>query len=217
LADEIFNRLLSASWLSSGAGLISWIPFCGVLILAQILLVPVSPFSIYAGFTFGFWEGTAVTITAKMLSALVNFSMSRWVSKEWGMRLANRYPLIQTMNDVLIHEGLKLVILLRLCPIPFSIANYGYGLTKISLRTFVVATFISLIIPSTTLVALGVSLHQGLTALRDHQSQHVPWEAIGTAISFAAMFLVARRITTVAMKRVREAKSALDIPPPPNA
>lgn len=186
------------------------------MVVAQILLIPVSPFSIYAGFIFGFWEGTAVTIAAKMLSAFVNFSMSRWVSRDWGMRLANRYPLIQSMNDVLVHEGLKFVILLRLCPIPFSIANYGYGLTKMPLRAFVIATFVSIIVPSTTLVALGASLQHGLSALKNPQNEHAPWEIIGTAISLTAMLLVARRITTIAMNRVKDAKNALERNAPPD-
>lgn len=176
--------------------------------------MPVSPFSIYAGFTFGFWKGNAVIIGAKMLSALVNFSLSRWVSKDWGRRLADRYPLIQSMNDVLVHEGLKFVILLRLCPIPFSMANYGYGLTKMPVRSFIIATFVSIMIPSTTLVALGASLQQGLSALKNPRHEHAPWEIIGTGISVIAMFLVARKITIIAMKRVQEAKSALDRNPP---
>ena len=216
MAERIFNWLQNASWLSHDLGVTSWTSFCVIVVLAQALLVPISPFAIYAGFTFGFWSGVAIILVAKMSSAFVNFSLSRWVARDWGNRLANKYPLIQSMNELLLREGLQFVILLRLCPIPFGIANYGCGLTKMPLRSFVIATLISIIIPSATMAALGASLHQGLSALKDHSPNHTPWQAIATLISVVAITLVARRITLIAMKRVKEAKSALDFPPPPN-
>ncbi len=208
MSNEILIYLQNATWLSLDSGAVSWAVFCAIVVVAQALLLPVSPFSIYAGFSFGFWQGTAFMFLAKMISALFNFSISRWVAKDWGARLANRYPLIQSMNDVVVREGLEFVILLRLCPIPFSIANYGYGLTKIPLHSFLVATLVAIIIPTVTLVAFGVSLRQGLSAFSDRNTSHNLWQAVATGVSVIAMFFVARRVTTIAMQRVKAAKDA---------
>lgn len=209
MGDEILTYLQNATWFSLDSGAVSWTVFCAIVVVAQALLLPVSPFSIYAGFSFGFRQGTALMILAKMISALFNFSVSRWVAKDWGSRLASRYPLIQSMNDVVVREGLQFVILLRLCPIPFSIANYGYGLTKIPLHIFITATLVAIIIPTVTLVAFGASLCQGLSVLSDKHSIHNSWQATATGVSVIAMFFVARRVTTVAMQRVKAAKDAL--------
>jgi uncharacterized membrane protein YdjX (TVP38/TMEM64 family) len=212
---DIFNWLQTAKWLSPETGLTSWSCFCLLVILSQTVLVPVSPFSIYAGFAFGFSHGTVLIVFAKMLSSLVNFSLSRWIARAWGIRLANKYPLVQGMNEVLVREGLRFAILLRLCPVPFSIANYGYGLTKMPLRSFVIATFVSVILPSATLAGLGASLQQGLSAIKEPRHNQLPWQAIATGISLLAVILVSRRVTMFAMQRVRETKSALDGSNPP--
>jgi uncharacterized membrane protein YdjX (TVP38/TMEM64 family) len=210
---DLFLCLHNAGWFSPGQGIWSLCAFCIILVLAQTVLIPVSLFSVYAGFTFGFWHGTSVILAAKMMSALVNFSLSRWIARDWGVRLASKYPLVQGMNDVLVREGLQFTILLRLCPIPFGIANYGCGLTRMRLRSFLIATFVSIIIPSTTLAALGASLQEGLSALNDSNHHHSAWQLAGTGVSLLALTLVARRITRFAMERVREARKTA-VPPP---
>lgn len=214
MVEEIVSRLQNATWLSSDAGVASFIIFCGLVVGAQTVLIPVSFFSIYAGFTFGFWRGTFLIVCAKMLSAAVNFSLSRWLAKDWGKRLASRYPLVQSMNEAIITEGFGFIVLLRMCPVPFSVANYGYGLTQMPPLLYLLATFISIIIPSCTLTALGVSMHEGLDVLKDGGRHHSPWQTIGTVVSVVAMGLVGRRITSIAMKRVKETKSRLTAPPP---
>jgi uncharacterized membrane protein YdjX (TVP38/TMEM64 family) len=206
LVEEITSRLQNATWLSSDAGMVSSIVFCGVVVVAQALLIPVSPFSICAGFTFGFWHGTFVIVCAKMLSAAVNFSLSRWLAKNWGKRLASRYPFVQTMNELIANEGFGFIVLLRMCPVPFSVANYGYGLTQIRPLLYGLATFISILIPSFTLTALGASVHEGLRVIKDGEHEHIPWQTIGTFASVVAMVLVARRIASIAMKKVKETK-----------
>jgi len=214
LVEEIVSRLQNATWLSSDAGMVSFIVFCGLVVGAQAVLIPVSFFSIYAGFTFGFWRGTLLILCAKMLSAAVNFSLSRWFAKDWGKRLASRYPLVQSMNEAIANEGFGFLVLLRMCPVPFSVANYGYGLTQMPPLLYLLATFISIIIPSFTLTALGVSMHEGLEVLKDGAHHHSPWQPIGVVLSVVAMVLVGRRITSIAMKRVKATKSGLAVPPP---
>ena len=215
MVEEIVTRLQSVTWLSSDTGIVSAALFCVVVMGAQIVLIPVSPFSIYAGFTLGFWRGTAVIICAKMLSAFLNFSLSRWIARDWGKRLASRYPLVQSMNDALVQEGLRFAILLRMCPVPFGVANYGFGVSGVALSSFAIATFVSIILPSLTLTALGASMHQGLETLTLAGREHNPWQTVATVVSLIAMFLVARRVTVMAMKQVKETKERLQTPPGP--
>lgn len=215
LVEEIISRLQNAAGFSSETGIVSAVLFCAVVMGAQILLIPVSPFSIYAGFTFGFWRGLAVILSAKMLSAFLNFSLSRWIARDWGKRLAGRYPLVQSMNDALVQEGLRFAILLRMCPVPFGVANYGFGVTGLPVSSFTIATFISIIIPSLTLTALGASMHQGLETLTTEGHRHNPWQTVATLVSLVSMFLVARRIAVIAMKRVKETKQRVETAPGP--
>jgi uncharacterized membrane protein YdjX (TVP38/TMEM64 family) len=214
MVDDLFSRLQSASWLSAQTGLGPVaILFCLVLV-SQIFLFPISPLSIYAGFTFGFWTGTSWILLAKMCSAFLNFSISRWIAPSLGKRLASRYPLVQSMDEVILQEGLVFTILLRLCPMPFGLANYAYGLTRMPFLFFGIATFVSILLPSITLCALGSSLNEGLEALKDGGTHRNTWQLIASAVSILAVILVARRITFIVMKRVSETKASSDLKPP---
>jgi len=214
MVDDLLSRLQHLPWLSSQTGLIHVVFFWGLVIGSQIFLLPVTPFSIYAGFTFGFWHGSGWIVLAKMTSALVNFSLSRWIAPNFGKRLASRYPLVESMDEVLSQEGLKFAILLRLCPMPFAIANYAYGLTRMPFLFFAIATFVSILIPSLTMTALGASLVQSLEALHTAERHRTPWQLIATGVSLLAVILVARKITSIVMKRVSIAKAVARSTPP---
>jgi len=207
MMEEIISRLGHLPGLSAPLGVHSVFIFCAATIAGQLFLFPVSPFSWFAGLVFGFWQGTGLILMAKMLSALVNFSCSRWLGRGWARRCSGRYPLLEGMNEALERDGLKMAILLRMCPIPFSVANYSYGLTRMSLPSFLAATFIAILLPSLTLVGLGASMKGG-TGLLDpaHNGSH--WENLATGLSVLASILVARRLSGIAMKRVAERRAS---------
>ncbi len=204
MVDEILSRLQAIPVLTGGLNLQAGAVFCALLILAQIILIPVTPFAIFAGFAFGFWEGCGILILAKMLSALVNFALSRWVARGWAQKIAGKHLFMRNMNEALEEEGLKLAILLRLCPIPFSIANYGYGMTRLRLPAYALATLLTILVPSLAFGGLGASLREGLQTLQDGQSSRGPWQLPLAGLSVTASILVARRISKIAFKSIKE-------------
>ncbi len=207
MMETMISRLHSLPGLSGEAGSLAFVVFCGVVVAAQTALFPITPFSIFAGLTFGFWHGAGVVLLAKMLSALVNFSLSRWLARDWAQRMAVRFPLIQGMNEAISEDGFKLAVLLRLCPIPFGIASYSYGLTKLSIPAYLAATFVAILMPTLTMVGLGASMHEGLMA--SGARSHNPWQTVLTGAGILASLLVARRLSTIAMKRVAERRSSI--------
>ena len=63
--------------------------------------------------------------------------LGRFVFREQAMKLAKRYPMIEALDKALESEGLKLMLLMRLCPlIPFSPLNYIMGITSVSMKDF---------------------------------------------------------------------------------
>ena len=63
------------------------------------------------------------------------------------------------VNDLLENEGFTHLLLIRLIPVvPFTLINVGAGLTKIPLRSFVLATFIGIIPPGLILCNAGANL-----------------------------------------------------------
>ena len=68
--------------------------------------------------------------------------LGRFVLKDWVQKQAQKYPIIEATNYAIETEGLKLIILLRLCPvIPFNILNYIMGITGITLKDFIIGSF----------------------------------------------------------------------------
>ena len=68
--------------------------------------------------------------------------LGRFVFREWVNKQAQKYPLINAINIAIESEGLKLIVLLRLCPaIPFNILNYLMGTTGITLKHYVIGNF----------------------------------------------------------------------------
>jgi uncharacterized membrane protein YdjX (TVP38/TMEM64 family) len=83
-------------------------------------------------------------------------------------------------------EGWKIVILLRLCPIPFGLANYLYGLTAVRFRDYLVATIIGSLPSLLLFCQLGAAGKAGLDAIASGQAGHSPGHFALLAISAAA-------------------------------
>ena len=71
------------------------------------------------------WVGASIGATIAMI-------LGRFVFKEYVQKLSEKYPTIKALDKAIDSEGLKLILLLRLCPlIPFNAMNYLMGITSI--------------------------------------------------------------------------------------
>ncbi|MBV9392497.1 MAG: TVP38/TMEM64 family protein [Verrucomicrobia bacterium] len=120
----------------------------GVLIIALLLaagslvFLPASPFVIGASAVFGFPLGLAGSLVGVTLGAAFGFLLARWfLRKDLSEHLRKR-EVFRAIDLAIERDGWKIVILLRLCPIPFGLANYLYGLTSVHFRAYLVATIL---------------------------------------------------------------------------
>jgi uncharacterized membrane protein YdjX (TVP38/TMEM64 family) len=75
-------------------------------------------------------------------------------------------------------EGWKIVILLRLCPIPFGLANYLYGLTAVHFRSYLIATLLGGLPSLLLFCQLGAAGKKSLNALSEGRFGQSPVELI---------------------------------------
>jgi len=118
----------------------------GVYVFCTVLFIPGSILTLGAGFAFkqaykSTWHALAVGSAAVWVGASVGAAIAmvlgRFVFKDWVTKKAEKYPLIDAINTAIETEGLKLIILLRLCPIiPFNMLNYLMGITSISVKHY---------------------------------------------------------------------------------
>ena len=131
----------SYSWLSqvlpllqSPWGAVLFVPLYAVWVT---LLLPGVWASMLAGALYGPWWGSLVVFIGACLGAEMAFLLGRHWLRDWARRRLAAVPKLQSLEQAVSKEGLKLVLLTRLSPaFPFSLLNFAYGLSEVSLRDY---------------------------------------------------------------------------------
>ena len=140
--------------------------------------MPASPFIIGTAAVFGFPLGVCSAILGLALGASGGFCLSRWfLRKEVADQLRNQ-PTFRAIDLAIEKEGWKIVILLRLCPIPFGLANYLYGLTAVHFRSYLIATLLGGLPSLLLFCELGATGKKSLNALSEGRFGQSPVELI---------------------------------------
>ncbi len=126
-------------------------------IIRPLTLFSATVFSISAGILFGPFWGTVYTVIGATLGATVAFLISR----RFGRTTVEKFlkGRLKGIDDFSEKHGLMTTLVLRLVPgPPFDILNYGLGLSKISLRDYVIGTFFGIMPGAFAYVYFGASL-----------------------------------------------------------
>ncbi|KAJ5295973.1 hypothetical protein N7508_010794 [Penicillium antarcticum] len=105
------------SWL---AAFILWL--C-VFFVSFPPLVGWSTFGTAAGLIFGVWKGWLIYASATILGSTASFYVSRTILSGFVNRLMERDKRFAALSLTLKYDGLKLLCMIRLCPLPYSICN----------------------------------------------------------------------------------------------
>lgn len=76
-----------------------------------------------AGFVYGIWEGWFILMTASVAGSFCSFIVSRTILRGYVERMVANDKRFAALTLVLKHDGLKLLCMIRLCPLPYSISN----------------------------------------------------------------------------------------------
>ncbi|RJE23656.1 hypothetical protein PHISCL_03992 [Aspergillus sclerotialis] len=86
-------------------------------------LVGWSTFGTVSGYIFGIWKGWLLYSTATILGSTCSFIVSRTILSKFVNRLMERDKRFAALSLTLKYDGLKLLCMIRLCPLPYSICN----------------------------------------------------------------------------------------------
>jgi uncharacterized membrane protein YdjX (TVP38/TMEM64 family) len=122
--------------LQSPGGALAFIPLYAVWVT---LLLPGVWASMLAGALYGTWWGSVIVFVGACLGAEAAFLLGRHWLRDWAQRRLAALPKLQAVEQAVSREGLKLVLLTRLSPaFPFSLLNFAYGLSEVSLRDYTI-------------------------------------------------------------------------------
>jgi uncharacterized membrane protein YdjX (TVP38/TMEM64 family) len=185
-------------WIDAHRG-IAWALYIAVYIGAAVLLVPGSILTLAAGFIFGLPLGIALVSVGSVLGATAAFLVGRFFVRAWVAERIATLPSFRALDSAARHEGFAIVFLTRLSPLfPYNIVNYGFGVTAVRLRDYVLATWIGML-PATVLYVYIGTLGKNLTDLGTSYARNgfAGWALLiaGFAATVALTWLITRRAT----------------------
>lgn len=187
-------------WVKS-LGVFGPIAFIAIYNLATLLFVPGSILTIGGGVLFGLVWGSLYVVVAATLGATLAFLMGRYLLRAWVAKQIERNAKFKAIDEAVGKEGWKIVLLTRLSPVfPFNFLNYAFGVTKVSLKDYVLGSFG--IIPGTVLYVYIGSLAGNLAMMGMENQQISPETQIAKwiirVVGFIATVAVTVYVTRVA-------------------
>ncbi|OBG25090.1 TVP38/TMEM64 family protein [Mycobacterium sp. 852002-51057_SCH5723018] len=133
-----------------------WFPlaFLGAHIVATVLPLPRTAFTLAAGLLFGPLLGVLIAVVASTASAVLAMLLVR--AAGWQLTRLVRHRSIVTVNERLRKRGWAAVLSLRLIPVvPFSAINYAAGASATRPLPYTLATVAGLLPGTAAVVVLG--------------------------------------------------------------
>lgn len=124
--------------------------------ILPIFLFPVPILAVVAGTAFGLFAGSLYTIIGAMINSVLMFYIARFL----GFRAVSDFTqnskskILKTLGEP--GGKFSLILILRLMPlVPYNALNYACGVMNVSLREYVVATFVGIVPATFIMVNLG--------------------------------------------------------------
>ncbi len=172
-----------AAWIDS-LGIWAPIGFVALYAVATVAMVPGGIFDLVGGALFGPYLGSAINLLGGTLGAALAFLFARYIARDWAQARAG--PRLQSIMRSVDEEDWRFVAFVRLVPvIPYNIANYLLGVTRIPFPRYVLATLVFMA-PST--VAYTWIGHAGRQAIAG-DTENIKYALIALALIALVLLL----------------------------
>src|SRR5437667_1725645 len=136
--------------------------FVGIYVVATVLFVPGSVLTLGAGAVFGVALGSVCVSISATLGATAAFLVGRYLARNAIARKIEKNEKFAAIDRAVADEGWKVVFLTRLSPVfPFTLLNYPFGLTRVRLSHYVLASWIGMMPGTVMYVYLGSLVNVG--------------------------------------------------------
>lgn len=177
-----------------------WGPILFILLyaLATVLLIPGSVLTLGAGAVFGVVKGSVIVLIGATLGATLAFLVGRHFTRDWVARRIAGNRTFAAIDQAVAVGGWRIVGLTRLSPVfPFTLLNYAFGITRVSLRDYFFASAIGMIPGTIMYVYLG-----GLAGAGLKNEGRTPGEWTLLIIGLLATVAVTLYVTRIARREL---------------
>ena len=200
-AQELIRQALS--WVG---GLGGWgaVAFIAIYIVATVLFVPGAVLTVGAGALFGVVRGSLYVSVGSTLGATCAFLVGRYLARNAITRRMDGNARFAAIDEAVARQGWKIVGLTRLSPVfPFTLLNYAFGLTRVKLRDYVIASWVGMMPGTVMYVYLG-SLARAATGVRSRTPGEWALYVVGLLATIAVAILVTRIAKRALTKRITD-------------
>jgi uncharacterized membrane protein YdjX (TVP38/TMEM64 family) len=134
---------------------------CGVgYALSTALSLPgATALSLLLGFLFGRWIGTMLVVVSATAGAAAVFWLARYFLMDWAKQRLQAHALSNKVLEGFQVDAFNYLLFLRLVPLfPFWLVNLAPAFTSVTMRTYLITTFIGIMPGSFVFANLGQSL-----------------------------------------------------------
>ena len=155
-----------------------WAPLVSIcaMIVVSFLPLPAETVAIANGMAFGRWMGFVWTWVGAVIAAMLAFGLARWLGAPIIKRFVSNAALTR-FEELINRRGAPFLLFARMIPlIPYTVVNYGAGLSPVRFRTYLWTSALGMAPPIFAFVSAG--------ALMKDQ----PWLGWVTVFSIIALF-----------------------------
>ena len=160
LADVPEHLRRAQGWME---GLGAWGPivFIAIYVATTLVAGPGLPFTLVSPVLFGPWAAFVIMVVASSLSASSAFLIARYLARDAVARRLEGNERFARVNRLLHQHAWIIIPFVRVVPVPFALNNYGFGLTSISFRRYLLLSEVGMI-PMNAVLVLGAGSVLGI-------------------------------------------------------
>jgi uncharacterized membrane protein YdjX (TVP38/TMEM64 family) len=183
--DQILDRL----------GPFAIVVFVLAYIINAVALGPAWLFALAAGLAFGLVRGGLIVWFSATIAAGIAFLIARYLARHRVEKFARKNEKFEAVDRAIAKSGWKVALMLRISPLlPYTIANYLYGLTAIRFWPYMFATAIGIVPMVAVYVSIGAAGREAALARAGGHQSKTEWIVLGVGLllTIAAGVLIAR-------------------------
>ncbi len=156
VSEYMSLEYLSSLFASHEESFLTYIWVIALYVVCSLLFVPVTILTAAVIVVFGGVKGVLLSFIAAMLSSAVGYQLGNRIGPDY---LRHFSRLTETILNKISHMNVAGVAIIRNLPLaPFPVVNLVFGISNVSLLTFMTGTFIGLLPGKLTLAFLGDSI-----------------------------------------------------------
>ncbi len=176
--------------------------FIAIYVVATVLFVPGSALTFGAGAIFGIVWGSVYVSIGSTFGATAAFLVGRYLARDSIARRIEGNERFAAIDKAVASGGWKIVGLTRLSPVfPFTVLNYAFGLTRVKLSHYVLASWIGMMPGTVMYVYLG-SLAKAATGERTRTTGEWVFYGVGLLATVVVTIFVTRLAKRALAKKI---------------